>query len=99
MRKVTAHVKVSRVLFAGIWATLSGSGIVRAGQDQTMLQADRAFVQAVAKADRPAIEHLLASDFTWTDFEGKTQPRAQVLRERPKPAITNEHEAQLKRYA
>jgi hypothetical protein len=44
-----------------------------------MLDADRAFVQAAAAADKPALEKLLDADFTWTDFEGKTRTKAEVL--------------------
>jgi hypothetical protein len=64
-----------------------------------MLQADRAFVEAVAKADKPALEKLLDADFTWTDSEGRTRTKAQVLRDPPKPAIANEKDARLKQYA
>ena len=78
-------------MFAGVWAA-SGA------QDQTMTQADRAFVQAVEKADRAAFERLLDADFTWTDSEGKTQTRAQVILSAPKPAIANENGAQSKTY-
>ncbi len=64
-----------------------------------MLQADRAFVEAVAQADKPALEKLLDADFTWTDSAGKTETRAEILRDPPKPAIANEKDAQLKPYA
>jgi hypothetical protein len=77
------------VLFAATVATLSG---------QTMMQADRGFVQAVRKADQAALDQLLDADFTWTTFEGKTQTKAQVLRGLPKPAIADENGAQLKEY-
>jgi hypothetical protein len=60
-----------------------------------MIEADRAFVQAVEKGDKPAIEKLLDTDFTWTDFEGKTQTRDQVLHTAPKRLISD---AQLKQY-
>jgi len=63
-----------------------------------MLQADRAFVEAAERSDKPALEKLLDADFTWTDSDGKTQTKAQVLRDLPKPAITNENDAQFKRY-
>ena len=35
--------------------------IPAAGADREMLEADRALVQAVAKADKPALEKLLGS--------------------------------------
>jgi hypothetical protein len=84
------------VLFVGVWATLS------AGEDpagRAMMEADRAFVQAVTNADRPALEKLFDADFTWTDSNGRTQTKAQVLRELPNRAITNESAAQLKQYS
>ena len=66
--------------------------------DPAMLRADRAFVRAMAKPDRPAFERLLDADFTWTDFEGKSQTRDSVLRDPPHPAIVNEGGAQIRQY-
>lgn len=83
------------VLFAGICVTLSG------GEDsasQAMAEADRAFVKAVTNTDRPALEKILDTDFTWTDFDGRTQTKSQVLRDLPKRAIVNEQNAHLKQY-
>jgi hypothetical protein len=81
------------ILSAGIFFALSSPLLIRADGDPAMLQADRAFVQAAAKADKPALENL-----TWTDFEGKTYSRSQVLQNPPKPAIANEAAAQMKQY-
>jgi hypothetical protein len=73
--------------------------LVWAGQDdQAMLQADRALVEAVAKEDKPALEKLLDADLTWTELDGRTLAKAQVLRDLPKPAIANENDAQSKEY-
>jgi len=82
------------IVIAGIMVTVSAWG-----EDSAMVQADRAFVQAVAKADKAALASLLDADFTWTDFEGKTSTKAQALRELPKTAIANEQGAQRKEYA
>jgi hypothetical protein len=60
MRGVTAY-----------YILIAGCALCR-GQDAAMLQADRAFVQAVAAADKPALEKLLDADFTWTGSDGKT---------------------------
>jgi hypothetical protein len=91
MRDVTAYYILSCILAAGT---------VQAAQaDPAMLEADRAFVRAVAAADKPALQKLLDADFTWTDFEGKTQTKAEVLRDLPKSEITNESDAQAKEYA
>ena len=63
-----------------------------------MLQADRAFIEAVRKTDKAALEKLLDADFEWIDSEGRTETKAEVLRDPPKPAIANENDAQLKQY-
>ncbi len=63
-----------------------------------MTAADRAFVEAVAKSDSSALAKLLDADFTWTDFEGKSLARTQVLKAIPRPAITDEKFADVKRY-
>jgi hypothetical protein len=93
MRKV-ARVIVSSVVFGAIGA----DGADPSHGNQAMMQADRAFLQAVAKMDRPAIEKLLDADFTWTDFEGKTRTKIEVLRDLPKSAIRDENDAQVKQY-
>jgi hypothetical protein len=90
MRGVTAYYILSCVLIAG--------NVRAAGDDPAMLQADRAFVQAVAAEDKPALEKLLDADFTWTDFQGRTRTKAAVLRDPPKSVIKNDGEAQLKQY-
>ncbi|MBZ5578676.1 MAG: nuclear transport factor 2 family protein [Acidobacteriia bacterium] len=56
-------------------------------QDPNMIQADAVFVQAAAKADKPALEQLLDPDFTWTDAAGRVQTKAQVSAELPTMAI------------
>ena len=63
-----------------------------------MLQADRAFVQAVANADKPALGNLLDADFTWTDSDGRSLTKDGVLRDRPKSVIESEKDAQIKQY-
>jgi hypothetical protein len=75
------------------------SGFTYAADPQpTMLQADHAFTQAVARGDKSAVEKFLDEDFSWTDAAGVTRTKAQVSRELPKPAIANEQDAGLKEY-
>ena len=92
MRRAIARIIVSSVVLAPAW------GADTAHENRAMTQADRAFLQAVAEADKPALEKLLDADFTWTDFEGKTRTRAQVLQDVPKRAILDETDAQVKRF-
>ncbi len=46
---------------------------------------------------KPALENLLDADFTWTDFDGHTRTKAEVLGDLPKlnPAL---EQAELKQY-
>ena len=64
-----------------------------------MLQADQAFVQAVDAADQAALGKLLDADFTWTDFQGKTHTRAEVLRHIGPELIRAREQAVSKQYA
>ena len=63
-----------------------------------MLQADRAFVQAVAKADTRGLGKILDTDFLWIDSDGKVLTRTQTLQALPKPGIGDESGAQIKNY-
>jgi hypothetical protein len=65
------------------------------GADQTAFNADREFVQALAKSNQAAIEKLLDAEFTWTDANGKTITRAEMLASIPTPIITDETDARL----
>ncbi len=80
MRSVTAYY----ILIAGC-ALCSAQD--RPAQDTAMLHTNQAFVEAVNHADGAALGRLLDDDFTWTDFEGKTQSKADVARKVPKTAI------------
>lgn len=66
--------------------------------EKAMLQADRAFVAAVAKNDKASLAKLLDADFTWTDSDGKTQKKSEVLANIPKPGIADPAMAKLKDY-
>ncbi len=55
--------------------------------DQAVVKADRAFSQAAAKGDKASADKFLDTDFTWTNAEGKTWSRAEVLAEIPKLAV------------
>ena len=66
MRSVTAYY----ILIAGC--------ALCSGQDAAMLKPIRLLFKPSAGADRAALDHLLDADFTWTDFDGKTQTKADV---------------------
>jgi len=92
---------ITRVLAAGValgvmLAAQTGRHVIAAADDPSLLQIDNEFVQAAAKDDKAAIGKLLDTDFTWTDADGKTRARADVLKSLPTPALGNETGAQLK---
>ena len=68
---------------------LSNRGIVSA-DEPTALQSDHDFVQAAANGDTSTIAKFLDESFTWTDANGKTLSRADVLASLPTPALGNE---------
>ncbi len=70
-----------------------------AGEDQAALQADLDFAQAVAKSDKAAVGKLLDNDFTWTDSEGNSFKRSEVLDSLPKSGLTDENSASRRTHA
>jgi len=85
------------ILF-GIFVVLTGNRVAVAGDDDAVLQADHAFVQAIAKSDKTSLGKLLDADFTWTDSEGKTQTKGELLKNLPSPAAGYDAEAKERTY-
>jgi hypothetical protein len=69
------------------WATLPQAPKAPSSDEQAALAADRSFVLAVSKSNTATLDKLLDADFTWTDANGKTLTRAEVLGHVPKPLI------------
>ncbi len=84
------------VILSGATAILSLGAVAVSADEQSVLQADREFVQAAAKGDSATVGRVLDTDFTWTDADGKTRSRAEVLDSLPTPALGNETGAQVK---
>jgi hypothetical protein len=84
------------IMLGGILAFLSLGSVAVAADDQSVLQADHEFVQAAAKGDTATVGKVLDADFTWTDADGKTRSKAEVLDSLPTPALGNETGAQVK---
>jgi hypothetical protein len=85
MKRYAAYALAIGILF-DIFAALTGKQVAAAGDDESVLQADHAFVQAMQKSDRVSLGTLLDADFTWTDSEGKTQTKTEILQKLPTPA-------------
>jgi len=90
-----ASVLVLGVMLGVILAFLSFSSLAFAADNQSVLPADHEFVQAAAKGDAATVSKVLDADFTWTDANGKTRARTDVLDSLPAPALGNETGAQV----
>jgi hypothetical protein len=97
MRRFITHSLVVGILCGRVWLALSNEPVI-AADNQKLLQADRAFLEAVAKTDKMALGKLLDADFTWTDSDGRTQTRAQVLQDVPKLGISDGDGAEVRNY-
>ncbi len=89
---------VCAVLFSsGTTSTLAtAAGRQRdAGSDEAVLQADRALVAALAKADRAAVEKMLDAEFLWTNSAGEPADTGKTLASLPKPPLGDEAAAQV----
>jgi hypothetical protein len=95
MRPLTTRLLVlGFLLTASVLFPASRNSFAAEG-DPAVMQADRAFVQAVAKGDTAALGKMLDAEFTWTDTEGKTLTGEEVLRAAPKDAVGDESGAEV----
>jgi len=90
MNRTATRARTIGILFIGLLAVVSNKPLSAANEDQEVLQTDHDFVQAAAKADKATVAKLLDTDFTWTDADGRSRARTQVLGSIPSPALGNE---------
>jgi hypothetical protein len=90
MRARTLRFLAVAVFSASFLATSGVRSALAAESDSAVMQADRQFVQAVAKGDAAALGKMLDAEFTWTDTDGKTLTGEEVLRGVPKDALGDE---------
>jgi hypothetical protein len=86
MKCWVARTFAAGIVLAGMMAVLMPEYVAAADDDQAVLQADHALMQAIGGADKKALGSLLDTDFTWTDAAGKTLTKAEVLNNVPTPA-------------
>jgi ketosteroid isomerase-like protein len=83
--------------FLAVALLLFGAAQLRADDSSSLLQADKAFVQALRQKDAAATATYLSPDFTWIDSVGKRLTRASALQ--TLPAVANpDVEAQIRTY-
>jgi len=97
MKRFVATVCAAGLVCSAALVWLSTPRAVTA-DESSVLQADREFVQAASKDDKARIATLVDTDFSWTDADGKTQSRAEILKSLPTPALGNEAGANVKQH-
>jgi hypothetical protein len=95
MKRFASKAFVLGMVGAGILALLAGRLAAAADNDPAVLQADKAFVQALAKHDHAAVSKVLDADFMWTDAAGETTSKDKVLAALPTPMMDDESGAQV----
>src|ERR1700676_5267279 len=84
------------LLCAGVFAgTSSGVGWAASAGD-AITQADQAFTAALGKSDKSAVSAALDAKFEWTDADGKTRTRAELLSDLAAFAADNQGDSDLK---
>jgi hypothetical protein len=99
MRRFVTNGLAVGVLLGGMLVVVPLPRVGAADEDQTFLQADHEFVQAAASGNKAAVGKLVDADFTWTDAQGKTQTRTEMLKSLPAPSLGNLSGAEVKQHA
>lgn len=77
MKKMTINLTAALLAIASICGAAEPSAAVK----DAVLQAETAWKEAVLKADRPALEKLIADDLSYTHSSGKTQTKGEFISE------------------
>jgi len=96
MRRFITEGLAIGVVLGGMWVAAQSKQVVAETAEQSVLQTDHEFVRAAATGDKATLATLADSDFTWTDAEGKTESRAEILKSLPKPVLGDESDAEVK---
>jgi len=80
MRSAFVRVLIVGVV-CGVGLSVGVLGRIAAADDagQEAVQADHALLSALGKSDKAAVGKLLDADFVWTDGDGKSMKKAEVL--------------------
>jgi hypothetical protein len=90
-------VNVGAPTFLALALLAFGAAPIRAASAASLLDADKAFVQALLQKDAATAANLLSTDFTWIDSAGKRLTRASTIQ--TLPAVANaDVEAQVRVY-
>lgn len=79
MRGFVTHALLVGVVCGAAFVAMTGRSLAAGDDEMVLFRADQSLAQAVGKADKAAVGALLDENFEWTDANGKTWNRAQVL--------------------
>jgi len=90
MKSIVTRTLLVGIVCGGMLATVPFKPVVADDAEQAALQADRSLLSALGKADKIETGKLLDADFVWTDGEGKSLKKAEVLGDLPTYAADNQ---------
>ena len=79
MKRLSRNSFTIGALCLGTIVAFTSRPVATADEQQAVLQADHALVEAFGKADKTKVDALLDEKFEWTDVDGKTQNKTQAL--------------------
>ncbi|MEI6669482.1 MAG: nuclear transport factor 2 family protein [Acidobacteriota bacterium] len=90
MKRSLIDSSVGVLVAIAAFLVVGGASRLAAGAEQDALQADHAFMQALATLDKAAVSALLDADLVWTDATGKTLDKAAIVANLPASAASDE---------
>jgi len=90
MKSTLIRAMIAGIVCGGLIVTGLIGRVSADDAEQAALQADRSLLSALGKADKTNAGKLLDSDFVWTDGEGKSLKKAEVLGDLPTYAADNQ---------
>ncbi len=94
MKRYVSSLSVAGVICVALSMAWMSKTVSAASDDDAVLQADHAFVAALAKPDKAAAEKFFDSEIMWTDMDGNTIGRAKIVANLPKAPLGDESSAQ-----
>src|SRR5579863_4591212 len=79
MNRFFIRVLIAGVVCCGLFVTAAIGRSASDDASQAALQADHALLSALGKTDKAEADRLLDSDFVWTNGDGQTLKKAEVL--------------------
>ncbi len=98
MKRIWIHALVAGAVCAGVWTVTPARNLAAEAGEQAALRADQSLLSALGKADKAAAGKLLDADFVWTDTDGKSLKKAEVLNSLASFATDNQGDESVQTY-